>query len=140
LSWYASLSISRVSGSGGSPGFRSRFFSGSVESAVLTTARRLPSGAQARPSTSLGRSVSWRASPPSANGSSQTWVPPSSGASALPGLAPPPPAWRTAARSDRNAMVRPLGLQRGLVSLLLPTVNWRAGALPSVGATQIELR
>ena len=48
----------RVSGSGGSSGLRGRFFSGSVDSAPLTTTKRAPSGDQARPLTSFGRSVS----------------------------------------------------------------------------------
>ena len=93
----------------------------------LTTASRRPSGDQASPSTSFGRSVSWRASPPSANGRIQTCVPPSFGASALPAFAPPPPACSTAPRSERKASVRRPGDQRGAVSLLLPTVSWRAG-------------
>ena len=79
-----------------------------VESAVLTTASRRPSGDQSRPSTFFGSSVSWRASPPSAKGRTQTCVPPSFGASGLPAFAPPPPAWSTAPRSTgrRSAAVR----------------------------------
>ena len=132
--------MSRVSGAGPSSGLRSGFRSGSVESAVLTTASRRPSGDQSRPSTFFGSSVSWRASPPAANGRTQTCVPPSFGASALPAFAPPPPAWSTAPRSLRNAIRVPSGDHRGVVSLLLPTVSCRAGALPSAGASHSELR
>ena len=67
-------------------------------------------------------------------------MPPSFGASDLPALAPPPPACSTPPRSDRKASVRPSGLQRGAVSVLLPTVSWRAVPAPSAGAIQSELR
>ena len=67
-------------------------------------------------------------------------MPPSFGASALPGFAPPPPAWRTAPRSLRKAILRPSGDHRGVVSLLLPDGQLPRRSAPSAGASHSELR